>query len=51
MKELLELVAAFLAGGVSGYAFRGKVGAEVKKLGADAKADVTKAEADVKAKL
>ena len=38
MIHFLEIVAGILAGGILGYAFRGKEHAEITKVGAEVKA-------------
>jgi len=47
---MLETVIA-LAAFAAGYAFRGSIGKELKAIGADVKADVAKALAEIKAKI
>ena len=51
MVEVIVVLILMAASAVAGYAFRGAIGHEVAKLGAELKAEIAKGVADLKAKL
>lgn len=47
----MEFLVVLIIGGLLGYAFRGSIGKELKVIGADIKAELSKLAADVKARI